>query len=102
MASIFHARQLRPLWAATGGARLALSRRFACGVAIVGLGLALALGGCGPSATHQNNGAAVSGQQTQSAGSNTSAPATTGSSSAAQQVQNLDQQTQNDTSSLDN
>jgi len=109
MASTLDARPTLARGAATSGARpaVALTRRFAWGVAIVGLGLAIALGGCGAQTARNgnNNGASVSGQQTQTTGANTSANTPTtaaASSSAAQQVLNLDQQTQNDTNSLDN
>lgn len=91
--------------ATTGGAQPSLTRRFAWGVAIVGLGLTLVLGGCGARTARQGNGAAASGQQTQTTGANTSVSTPTtaaSSSSAAQQVLNLDQQTQNDTGTLDN
>ncbi|HUY77265.1 MAG TPA: hypothetical protein VMV29_10870 [Ktedonobacterales bacterium] len=103
MATTLHARRARTT--APASARPTLTRRFAWGVAIVGLGLTLVLGGCGARTARQGNGAAVNGQQTQTTGANTSAGTPTtaaSSSSAAQQVLNLDQQTQNDTGTLDN
>lgn len=88
------------------GVRAPLTRRFAWGVVVVGLGIALALGGCGARTAHQNTGATASGgQQTQTTGGATtgvSTPTTTSNSNAAQAVQNLDQQTQNDTNTLNN
>ena len=101
------ARPTRPTPATSvGAARPTLARRFAWAVAIIGLGLMVVLGGCGARTARQGAGAAANGQTTQqTTGANTSvSTATTAatSSSAAQQVLNLDQQTQNDTSTLDN
>ena len=106
MATTLHARPARPARTpATGAARPTLTRRFAWGMAIVGLGLTLVLGGCGARTARQGVGGA-GGQQTQTTtGANTSVSTPTtavSSSSAAQQVLNLDQQTQNDTGTLDN
>ena len=48
MATTLHARPARPARTpATGAALATLTRRFAWGMAIVGLGLTLVLGGCG-------------------------------------------------------